>query len=60
MAFRDINFKDVKAGKLFPMVGLKKTGDHIWANFGQQPFMFDIDNYMLVSLFNTRNRASGS
>nr|CDP25059.1 Putative protein similar to ran-binding protein 10 RBP10 of Mus musculus [Podospora anserina S mat+] len=47
VAFRDINFKDVKAGKLFPMVGLKKTGDHIWANFGQQPFMFDIDNYML-------------
>ncbi|KAK0745309.1 hypothetical protein B0T21DRAFT_100723 [Apiosordaria backusii] len=46
VAFRDINFKDLNGEKLFPMVGMKKPGDHIWANFGQQPFMFDIDNYM--------------
>ncbi|KAK4169198.1 hypothetical protein QBC43DRAFT_86702 [Cladorrhinum sp. PSN259] len=45
VAFRDINFKDIK-GKLYPVVGLKKNGDHIWANFGQVPFMFDIDGYM--------------
>ncbi|KAK3989251.1 hypothetical protein QBC44DRAFT_87229 [Cladorrhinum sp. PSN332] len=45
VAFRDINFKDIK-GKLYPVVGLKKHGDHIWANFGQVPFMFDIDGYM--------------
>ncbi|KAK4230267.1 hypothetical protein QBC38DRAFT_507603 [Podospora fimiseda] len=45
VAFRDINFKDIK-GKIYPIVGLKKQGDHIWANFGQVPFMFDIDGYM--------------
>ncbi|GAB1313899.1 CTLH/CRA C-terminal to lish motif domain-containing protein [Madurella fahalii] len=45
IAFRDINFKDVK-GKLYPIVGLKKKDDHIWANFGQVRFMFDIDGYM--------------
>jgi hypothetical protein len=35
--------------KLYPVVGLKKKDDHIWANFGQVPFMFDIDGYMKVS-----------
>ncbi|KAM7190718.1 hypothetical protein V8F20_009623 [Naviculisporaceae sp. PSN 640] len=44
-AFRDVNFKDVK-GKLYPTIGLKRNGDHIWANFGQLPFQFDIDGYM--------------
>lgn len=51
IAFRDINFKDVK-GKLYPIVGLKKKDDHIWANFGQVPFKFDIDGYMKVCSFN--------
>lgn len=36
---------DVK-GKLYPSIGLKKPGDHIRANFGQNPFVFDIDNMM--------------
>ncbi|KAK3325598.1 hypothetical protein B0H66DRAFT_129849 [Apodospora peruviana] len=45
IAFRDVNFKDVK-GKLYPTVGLKKPGDHVLVNFGQRPFMFDIDGYM--------------
>lgn len=45
IAFRDANFKDAK-GKLYPTVGLKKPGDHVWVNFGQQPFLFDIDGYM--------------
>ncbi|KAK4121115.1 SPRY-domain-containing protein [Parathielavia appendiculata] len=45
IAFKDISFKDVK-GKLYPIVGLKKKEDHIMANFGQRPFMFDIDGYM--------------
>ncbi|KAK4241617.1 hypothetical protein C8A03DRAFT_12110 [Achaetomium macrosporum] len=45
IAFRDINFKEVK-GKLYPIVSLKKKEDHIMANFGQRPFMFDIDGYM--------------
>lgn len=47
IAFRDVNFKDVK-GKLYPTVGLKKPGDHVLVNFGQQPFLFDIDGYMKV------------
>lgn len=47
IAFRDVNFKDVK-GKLYPTVGLKKPGDHVWVNFGQLPFQFDIDGYMKV------------
>lgn len=42
-AFRDI--KENK-GKLFPSVGMKKTGEHIRVNFGQRPFVFDIDGMM--------------
>ncbi|AEO62326.1 uncharacterized protein THITE_2106386 [Thermothielavioides terrestris NRRL 8126] len=45
IAFKDIPFKDIK-GKLYPIVGLKRKDDHIMANFGQRPFMFDIDGYM--------------
>ncbi|KAK0728469.1 hypothetical protein B0T26DRAFT_738802 [Lasiosphaeria miniovina] len=45
IAFRDVNFKDVK-GKLYPTIGLKKPGDHVLVNFGQRPFQFDIDGYM--------------
>ncbi|KAL2157349.1 hypothetical protein VTH06DRAFT_6167 [Thermothelomyces fergusii] len=45
IAFKDIALKDVKE-KLYPIVGLKKKEDHIMANFGQRPFMFDIDGYM--------------
>ncbi|KAF8863535.1 SPRY-domain-containing protein [Acephala macrosclerotiorum] len=45
-AFRDI--KENK-GKLFPSVGMKKTGEHIRVNFGQRPFVFDIDGMMSAS-----------
>ncbi|KAK2615937.1 hypothetical protein N8I77_002658 [Diaporthe amygdali] len=38
-----IAFREVK-GKLYPCVGLKKTGEHVRVNFGQTPFMFDIDS----------------
>jgi hypothetical protein len=31
-----------KTLKLYPSVGLKKAGEHIRVNFGQQPFVFDI------------------
>ncbi|ESZ91677.1 hypothetical protein SBOR_7934 [Sclerotinia borealis F-4128] len=44
-AFRDIKGK----GKLFPSVGMKKPGEHIRVNFGQSPFVFDIDSMILVS-----------
>ena len=35
-------------GRFFPTIGLKKPGDHIFANFGQMPFQFDIDGYVKV------------
>ncbi|CAI4215199.1 unnamed protein product [Parascedosporium putredinis] len=38
-------FQDVK-GKLYPSVGLKKYGEHVRVNFGQIPFVFDIDGMM--------------
>ncbi|KAI9643906.1 hypothetical protein NHQ30_007257 [Ciborinia camelliae] len=44
-AFRDINGKR----DLFPSVGMKKPGEHIRVNFGQSPFVFDIDGMILVS-----------
>jgi hypothetical protein len=44
-AFREINNK----GKLYPSVGMKKTGEHIRVNFGQRPFVFDIDGMMSAS-----------
>jgi hypothetical protein len=47
VAFRDNTFRQGK-GKLYPIVGLKKPGDHIFANFGQLPFQFDIDGYVRV------------
>lgn len=41
-------FREVK-GKLFPTVGMKKAGEHVRVNFGQSPFVFDIDGMMSVS-----------
>ncbi|KAI9758716.1 MAG: hypothetical protein M4579_002891 [Chaenotheca gracillima] len=38
-------FRDIK-GKLYPSVGMKRPGEHIRANFGQSPFVFDIDGMM--------------
>jgi len=35
-------------GRFFPTIGLKKPGDHVFANFGQMPFQFDIDGYVKV------------
>ncbi|KAI1500799.1 SPRY domain-containing protein [Biscogniauxia marginata] len=40
-----IAFRDVK-GKLYPAVGVKKPGEHVRVNFGQTPFIFNIENYM--------------
>ncbi|EFX04282.1 ran-binding protein [Grosmannia clavigera kw1407] len=43
VAFPDIRGSNLK---LFPTVGLKKSGEHIRVNFGQSPFTFDIDGMM--------------
>lgn len=40
-----VAFRDMK-GKLYPVVGMKRTGEHIRANFGQTPFIYDIDAMM--------------
>ncbi|KFX86107.1 hypothetical protein V490_09222 [Pseudogymnoascus sp. VKM F-3557] len=44
-AFREM-FREVR-GKLFPSVGMMKPGEHVWVNFGQSPFVFDIDSMIL-------------
>ncbi|KAK1997869.1 SPRY domain-containing protein [Colletotrichum falcatum] len=41
-AFREVG----KSGPLYPTVGLKKSGEHVRVNFGQTPFVFDIDGMM--------------
>ncbi|KAI9368277.1 hypothetical protein BJX61DRAFT_230774 [Aspergillus egyptiacus] len=43
-SFLGIAFRDVPNLKIYPSVGLKKQPPmHLSVNFGQQPFMFDID-----------------
>jgi len=42
-------FREIK-GKFFPSVGMKKAGEQVRVNFGQSPFIFDIDGLMEVSL----------
>ncbi|KAF2091266.1 ran-binding protein [Saccharata proteae CBS 121410] len=38
-------FRNLPTDKdLFPAVGVKKAGEHLRVNFGQTPFVFDIDN----------------
>ncbi|KAJ9646405.1 hypothetical protein H2199_002454 [Coniosporium tulheliwenetii] len=38
-----IAFRDIKSEHLYPSVGMKKPGEHLRVNFGQSPFVFDID-----------------
>ncbi|KAI9797219.1 MAG: hypothetical protein M1833_005628 [Piccolia ochrophora] len=38
-------FRDIK-GKLYPSVGMKRPGEHVTTNFGQRPFVFDVDGLM--------------
>ncbi len=42
-------FKEIRAPALYPSVGMKKPGEHIRVNFGQTPFIFDIDTMVAVS-----------
>ncbi|KAL3422462.1 SPRY domain-containing protein [Phlyctema vagabunda] len=51
-------FRDIK-GKLFPSVGMKKSGEHIRVNFGQSPFVFDIDGMMSVFFSMADNQDPG-
>jgi len=45
-------FREIK-GKLYPSVGMKTAGEHVRVNFGQSPFIFDIDGMMSVSNHNS-------
>lgn len=42
-------FQGIKLERLYPSVGIKKPGEHVRANFGQTPFVFDIDTFLEVS-----------
>ena len=42
-------FNDLRDVKLYPSVGMKKQPPvHLRANFGQEPFVFDIDGMVKV------------
>lgn len=43
-------FSNIKADKLFPCVGMKKAGEGVKANFGQRPFVYDINAHVRVSV----------
>lgn len=44
-------FHDIRDLKLYPSVGMKKQPPvHLKANFGQDPFIFDIDAMVKVRL----------
>ena len=43
-----IAFHDVCRGRLYPAISLKRPDEKIKANFGQEPFVFNIDQLMRV------------
>lgn len=44
-------FRDLKEIDLYPSVGMKRPQAHLSVNFGQKPFVFDIDGMMKVRTF---------
>ncbi|KAK7204415.1 ran-binding protein [Myxozyma melibiosi] len=53
-----IAFNDIKESRLYPAVGMRSHGEHIRVNFGQQPFVFDIDAYMIEEKAKTYKQIS--
>ncbi|KAM3477215.1 hypothetical protein MY5147_002817 [Beauveria neobassiana] len=41
-----VAFQDITKNRLYPSVSLKKTGEHVLVNFGQTPFVYNIDDMM--------------
>lgn len=41
-----IAFRELPNIPLYPMVGLQTPGEEVYANFGQLPFVFDIEDYI--------------
>lgn len=56
--YAGIAFKDIKSDVLYPTVGMKKAGEQIRVNFGQSPFVYDIDSMVLVSECRASNRSA--
>lgn len=48
MHILDVAFHDIAKGKLYPAVSLKKPSEQIRANFGESPFMYNIDDIVKV------------
>jgi Ran-binding protein 9/10 len=51
-AFRNISFDDFcKSGNsdVYPTIGLSSSGEHVHVNFGKNPFVFDILEYVQAS-----------
>lgn len=46
IAFTDMNLKQ----PMFPAVGLRTPGEQVTVNFGHEPFVFDIAQYVNVSI----------
>lgn len=46
-----VAFRDVRSEALYPSIGMKKSGEHVKTNFGQFPFVFDIDRFVAVGRF---------
>lgn len=56
-----IAFRDLKNLRVFPSVGMKRhAGATIKVNFGQTPFIFDIDGLVAVSVLENPSFESGS
>ena len=41
-------FRDIRDVKIYPSVGMKRPHAQLSVNFGQRPFMFDIDRMVSV------------
>lgn len=52
-------FREVRGANLYPSISLKKAGEHVRVNFGQSPFVFDIDNMLVVCKRAGRGRTVG-
>lgn len=44
----EIAFRGLKDVSLYPSVGMRRPQAHLTVNFGQRPFIFDIDGMVAV------------
>lgn len=53
-------FRDLKDVNLYPSVGMKRPQAHLSVNFGQKPFVFDIDGMMKHEKLSISNEINAS